>query len=127
MLILVEKREGERGKVWHQGGGCGLPETGEEQCRPLPPQAQLDVPSCLPQIPKAEKGEAESKKWRVRELLRGLEDTNKQRKSRVEKPTSKKKEQTMDQWQTEENSPNDLTSKKRQTQPDIKEKIWTKG
>ena len=25
LLILVEKREGERGEVWHLGGGCGLP------------------------------------------------------------------------------------------------------
>ena len=57
LFILVEKREGERGEVWHLGGGYGLPETREEQCRPLPPQAQLDVPSCLPQIPKEKKVE----------------------------------------------------------------------
>ena len=66
LLILVEKREGERGEVWHLGGGCGLPETREEQCRPLPPQAQLDVPSCLPQIPEVERKLRESKIWRVR-------------------------------------------------------------
>merc|ERR1711989_89084 len=78
LLLYLVKREREREKERkdrHLGGGCGLPEAGEERYCPLHPQAQLDVPSCLPQIPKAEKGEEESKKWRVRELLRGLEDT----------------------------------------------------
>ena len=94
MLILVEKREGERGEVWHLGGGCGLPETREEQCRPLPPQAQLDVPSCLPQIPKEEKVEAESKEM---ESERAVERTErniqiiKQRMSRIEEEQTSKK------------------------------------
>ena len=54
MLLLVKKgRESEeREKEWHPGGGCGLPKAGEGQFCPLHPQAQLDVPSCLPQIPK---------------------------------------------------------------------------
>ena len=37
------------------GGGCGLPKAGEEHIGPFHPQAQLDVPSCFPQIPRAEK------------------------------------------------------------------------
>ena len=79
LFILVEKREGERGEVWHLGGGCGLPETREEQCRPLPPQAQLDVPSCLPQIPKEKKVEKifirRERKKRVKELLEEMRES----------------------------------------------------
>ena len=59
VVMFSLKREGERGEVRHLGGGCGLPETREEQCCPLPPQAQLDVPSCLPQIPKVEREKIE--------------------------------------------------------------------
>ena len=58
MLLLVKKevREKEE-KEWHLGGGCGLPEAGEKRYYSLHPQAQLDVPSCLPQIPKEKKVE----------------------------------------------------------------------
>ena len=82
--------------MWHLGGGCGFPKTREEQCHPLPPQAQLDIPSCLPQIPKAEKVEVENKLWRVRAVERteSHSQINKQRKSRFrteEEQTSKKR------------------------------------
>ena len=56
MLLLVKKEAREKEeKEWHLGGGCGLPKAGEERLCPLHPQAQLDVPSCLPQIPKRRK------------------------------------------------------------------------
>ena len=34
------------------GGGCGLRKVGEEHYCPFHPQAQLDIPSCLLQIPR---------------------------------------------------------------------------
>ena len=57
LLLFLVKRERERErererKDRHLGGGYGLPEAGEEHYCPLHPQAQLDVPSCLPQIPR---------------------------------------------------------------------------
>ena len=52
-----ERRKRKSEKEWHPGGGCGLPEAGEKRYYSLHPQAQLDVPSCLPQIPKEKKVE----------------------------------------------------------------------
>ena len=61
----------ESGKMGHLGGGFGLPKVGEEHFCDLQHQAQLDVPSFLPQKPKREKVER-AKKWRAKGLLRGL-------------------------------------------------------
>ena len=56
VVTFSQKGRGEREwEGWHLGGGCGLPKAGEERLCPLHPQAQLDVPSCLPQIPKRRK------------------------------------------------------------------------